>query len=78
MDYAIVKGDLEVIVEALRNNDNSLLSFASLINDVSLFSSLYSKLSYIHIRRNGNKVVNSLARLALITLNYTVWMEDVQ
>ena len=72
VDYAIVEGNLEVIVEALRNKDNGLLSFAPLINDVSLFFGLYSELSYIHIRRNGNKVAHSLARLALITQDYTM------
>ncbi|KAK9987323.1 hypothetical protein SO802_032274 [Lithocarpus litseifolius] len=74
---AIVEGDSEVIVKALRNKDNGLVSFAPLINDVSLFSSLYSELSYSHIRRDGNKVAHSLAKLALMTPGCTVWMEDV-
>ncbi|XP_030924605.1 uncharacterized protein LOC115951568 [Quercus lobata] len=74
---AIVEGDSVVIVKALRNKDNGLTSFAHLINDVSLFSSLFSELSYSHIRRNGNKVAHSLARLALITPDCTVWMKDV-
>ena len=73
----IVKGDSELIVKALRNKDNGLDSFASLINDVSLFSSLFSKLSYSHSRRDDNKVAHSLAKLALITPDCIVWMEDV-
>ena len=72
VDCAIVEGDSEVIVKALRNKDNGLLSFALLINDVSLFSGLYSKLSYSHTRRNGNKVAHNLVRLVLITPNCTV------
>ena len=55
VDCAIVEGDSEVIVKALRNNDNGLILFAPLINDVSLFSGLFSELSYSHIRRDGNK-----------------------
>ncbi|KAK9986458.1 hypothetical protein SO802_031409 [Lithocarpus litseifolius] len=74
---AIVEGDSEVIVKALRNKDNGLVSFAPLINDVSLFSSLYLELSYSHIRRDGNKVAHSLAKLALMTPDCTVWMEGV-
>ena len=77
VDCAIVEGDSEVIVKALRNTDNGLTPFALLINDVSLFSSLFSELSYSHIKRDGNKVAHSLARLALITPGCTVWMEDV-
>ena len=74
---AIVEGNSEVIVKALRNKDNGLISFAPLIKDVFLFSNLFSKLSYSHIRRDGNKVAYSLARLVLITPDCTVWMEDV-
>nr|XP_023912177.1 uncharacterized protein LOC112023787 [Quercus suber] len=77
VDCAIVEGDLEVIVKALRNNDNGLTPFAPLINDVSLFSGLFSELSYSHIRRYGNKVAHSLVRLALMTPGCTVWMEDI-
>ena len=39
---AIVKGDLELVVKALRCKDNGLAPYAHLINDVSLFSSLFS------------------------------------
>ena len=35
VDCAIMEGDSEVIVKALRNNDNRLFPFAPLINDVS-------------------------------------------
>ena len=67
VDCAVVEGDSEVIVKALRNRDNGLTHFAPLINDVSLFSVLFSELSYSHIKRDGNKVAHSLARLALTT-----------
>ena len=77
VDCAIVEGDSEVLVKALRNTDNGLTPIAPLINDVSLFSSSYSELSYSHIKRDGNKVAHSLARLALITPGCTVWMEDI-
>ena len=77
VDCAIVEGDSEVIVKALRNNDNGLIPFAPLINDVSLFLGLFSELSYSHIRRDGNKVAHNLAKLALMTLGCTVWIEDV-
>ena len=72
-----MEGDSEVLIKALRNTDNGLNPIAPLINDVSLFSNLYSELSYSHIKSDGNKVAHSLARLALITPGCTVWMEDV-
>lgn len=69
---AIVEGDSEIIVKALRNRDNGLISYGPLINDVSLFLGLFSEFSYSHIRRDGNKVAYSLAKLALITSKCTV------
>ena len=54
-----------------------LASYAHLINEVSLFSDLFLELSYSHIRRDGNKVAHSLARLALTSPSCTVWMEDI-
>ena len=43
VDCAIMEGDLEIIVKALRNKDNSLISYGPLINDVSLFLGLFSE-----------------------------------
>ena len=53
VDCAIGEGDSEVLVKALRTTNNGLTPIAPLINDVSLFSSLYSELSYSHIKRDG-------------------------
>ena len=77
IDCAIVEGDSELVVKALRCKDNGLTPFAHLINDVSLFSGLFSKLSYSHIGRDHNKVTHILARLALTSPSCTVWIEDV-
>nr|XP_023891641.1 uncharacterized protein LOC112003671 [Quercus suber] len=74
---ATVEGDSVLVVKALKCKDNGLVPFGHLINDVSLFSGAFSKLSYSHIRRDGNKIAHSLARLALTTPSCTTWMEDV-
>lgn len=73
---AIVEGDSEVVVKALRCKEYGLAPYAHLINDVSLFSGLYSELSYSHVKRDGNKVAHSLVRLTLTSQSCTVW-EDV-
>ena len=74
---ATVEGDSEVVVKALRYKEYGLAPYAHLIKDVSLFSGLYSKLSYSHVKRDSSKVAHSLARLALTLQSCTVWMEDV-
>ena len=77
VDYAIVEGDSKIIMKALRNKDNGLISYGPLINDVYLFSGLFLELLYFHIRRDGNKVAHNLARLGLITSKCAMWMKDV-
>ena len=69
---AIVEGDSKVVVKALRCKEYGLAPYAHLIKDLSLFSGLYSKLSYSHVKRDGNKVAHSLARLALTSQSCTV------
>ena len=64
---AIVEGDSVLVAKALKCKDNGLAPYAHLINDVSLFSSSFSELSYSHVRRDDNKVTHRLARLVLIS-----------
>ena len=74
---ATVEGDSEVVVKALRYKEYGLAPYAHLIEDVSLFSGLYSEFSYSHVKRDDKKVAHNLARLTLTTQNYTVSMEDI-
>ena len=74
---AIVDGDSEVVVKALRCKEYGLALYAHLINDMSLFFGLYSELSYSHVRRDGNKIAHNLVRLALTSQSCSAWMEDV-
>ena len=73
---ATVEGDSVLVVKALKCKDNGLAPYGHLINDVSLFSGSFSELSYSHIRRDGNKVAHSLARLALTSDNTKLYCVD--
>ena len=74
---AIIEGNSVVVAMALKCKEFGLAPYAHLLNDVSLFFGLYSQLSYSYVKREGNKVAHSLARLALTSQHCTVWMEDV-
>ena len=73
---ATVEGDSVLVVKALKCKDNGLAPYGHLINDVSLFSGSFSELSYSHIRRDGNKVAHSLARLVLTSDNTKLYCVD--
>ena len=77
IDQAIVEGDLEIVVKALASKDSGLASFELLVKAANVCATSYSKLTYSHTRREGNKVAHSLARLAVSISNYAVWLEDV-
>ena len=66
-----------MVAKALKSKDFGLAPYAHLLKDVSLFSGFYSQLSYFHVKRDGNKVAYSLARLALTSQHCTVRIEDV-
>ena len=62
---AIIEGDSVVVAKALKCKEFGLAPYAHLLKDMSLFSSLYSQLSYSHVKRGSNKVAHNLVRLAL-------------
>ena len=74
---AIIKRDSVVVAKALKCKEFGLVPYAHLLKDVSLFSGLHSQFSYSHVKRDGNKVAHSFARLVLTSQHCTVWMEDV-
>ena len=74
---ATVEGDSVLVVKVLKCKDNGLAPYGHLINDVPLFFGFFSELSYSHIRRDGNKIAYSVARLALTIPSCIVWMKNV-
>ena len=60
----IVKGDLEVVISALRSEEESLSSFGHLISSIKHYLVSCNCVSFIHIRRSGNSVAHFLAKHA--------------
>ena len=73
----VIEGDLEIIVNELKADGSAMGSVALILQDATLFSSFFTKLLYSHVRREGNKLVYSLARHSLNVIDYAVWIEDV-
>ena len=81
------EGVSKIAMNTLNANSQSLESFGLLSRDVKCFASLFhcirfshihrEWLLYSHIKRNDNGVAHSLAKNALYTPDFQVWMEDV-
>ena len=66
-----------MLMKALTCAEVSLASNGPLNEDVKFSSTCFSQLFYSHVRREGNKVVHSLARHVINVFDLTVWMKDI-
>ena len=60
----IVKGDSEVVILALRKEEESFSSFGHLISSIKHYLHSCNCISFSHTRRSGNSVAYSLAKFA--------------
>ena len=61
----ILEGDSLGLIQALKAEDHNLSPLGLLVEDVKLFANNFVRLSYSHIKRNGNSVAYNLAKHAL-------------
>ena len=73
----IVEGDSEVVILALRKEDESFSSFCHLICSIKHYLAFCNCFSFSHTRRLGNSLAHSLAKLARTIDGFSLWMEDV-
>ena len=72
-----LKGDSEIIINALSKGGKDSSSFGHILLDIKLLSSAFQCISFSHSRRQANKVAHCLARLACKFSLYQVWMEEI-
>ena len=61
----VVEGDSSVMMNGLKTKEPSLSSYGLLILDACIFENLFSKSSYSHVKREGNKVAHYLVKLVI-------------
>ena len=59
-------------MQALMNDSDKLNPYGLLIEDVKLYPRLFNQLHYAHTKKEGNKVVNNLARFAINVQDFIV------
>ena len=72
----VLEGDSEVIIKALKNEEDSLAPFGHILAAAKT-STDASCISFSHIRRLGNSIAHNLAKHARHVAGLKVWMEDV-
>ena len=73
----IVEGDSEVVISALRKEEESLSSFGHLIFSIKYSLAFCNCFSFSHTRRSGTSFAHCLAKYARTIVGFSMWMEDV-
>ena len=73
----VLEGDSSLMMAALNSKYPSLASYGLLLQDTLSLSSVFSKLSYSHTKREGNTVAHNLAQLVINLPNCVIWIEDI-
>ena len=73
----VLEGDALNLIQALKAQEQNLLPWGLLVEDVKEYGKKFRRVSYSHVKRNGNSVAHNLAKYALCIPDFQVWMEDV-
>lgn len=70
----VLGGDSEIIINALRSEDDSFASYGHLLASTKSLIASFDMVSFSHTRRQGSVVAHNLARRVS---GLMVWMEEV-
>ena len=72
----ILEGDSNMVINALKRNDDSLSSFGHILASAKSLTDV-NCITFSHTRRIGNAVAHNQAKHARYVIGFKVWMEDV-
>ena len=73
----ILEGDALNLIQALKAQEQNLLLWGLLVEDVKEYGTKFRRVLYSHVKRNGNSVAYNLAKRVLCIPDFQVWMKDV-
>ena len=65
------------VIKVINNTKPSKTSYGHIIDGIKLLSSSLPCCSFVHVRREGNKLAHALARRAILSADTDVWLEDL-
>ena len=77
LPFFIVEGNSEVVILALRKEEESFSSFGHMFSSIKHYLGFCNCFSFSHTRRSGNSLGHSLAKHARTIVGFSMWMEDV-
>nr|XP_023887927.1 uncharacterized protein LOC112000055 [Quercus suber] len=72
-----VEGDCLKVVQALKARDRCNTLYGNVIEDARLQGAAMQACHFQHVRREGNKLAHALARRAVSSADFNVWVEEL-
>ncbi|KAL0012228.1 hypothetical protein SO802_007336 [Lithocarpus litseifolius] len=69
--------DSEIIYRHLISDSTCMTAFGHIVDDSRWLSKSLRSASFSHVRRNGNRVADKLAKLAKFLCEPQIWIEDI-
>ena len=73
----VVEGDSLQVIKAINNIKPSKTSFGHIIDEIKFLSSSLPFCSFVHVRRECNKLTHALAHRTILSVDTDVWLEDL-
>ena len=71
------EGDCQRVIQAINAHGPSRTLFGHIIEEIRCFSSSLVSCSFVHVRREGNKLAHALARRAVLSADTDVWVKEL-
>ena len=72
-----VEGDCLRVIQAINAPGACRTLFGHIIDEIRYFSASLVGCSFIHVKREGNKLAHALARRAVLSADTDVWVEEL-
>ena len=73
----IVEGDSIMVVQAVTNKRENLTLFGHVFKEIHGSCSSFTRISFQHVRREGNKLAHALAQRVVLSADTVVWVEEL-
>ena len=77
VENVILEGDSMTIIQALNSDSSCASSYGHIIDDIRACALLFSSISFSHVKRQGNNVADSLAKLAKLSRCPCFWSDGL-
>ncbi|XP_030939695.1 uncharacterized protein LOC115964547 [Quercus lobata] len=77
LSQACFEGDCQRVIQAINACASSRTLFGHIIEVIHFFSSSLACCSFVHVRREGNKLAHALARRVVLSADTDVWVEEL-